>query len=110
MLKAILLENCPYSNAMREMFENYNIKTKYIVVNQQTKHKYKTSEIDTFPQLYYDKYLIGGYNDTEEIINYIINSNNVNDILRFLSNKYPNYDKKTLLRISISLHSKSLDI
>lgn len=99
----ISLENCPYSEAAKEMLDNYKIKYKYILVNNITKIEYKTKEKNTFPQIYYlnkdKKYLIGGFDDLKFIINTINesydNPKNINKIIK----KYKKWNKKDVLRI-----------
>lgn len=71
---AVLLENCPYSMAAKEILTNKNIPHELIIVNQSNKNKYKTDDIQTFPQLYLKKnnyngtLLIGGYSDIKNIM------------------------------------------
>jgi glutaredoxin len=102
-LKVIVLENCPYSMAAVELFNNYNIEFKQITVNHDTKHKYKTNIISTFPQIYIvdkdEELLIGGYSDIEEIINIINKNKNLTNIKKKINKKYTNFDKKIILRI-----------
>jgi glutaredoxin len=103
-LKVIVLENCPYSMAAVELLNNYNIKFKQINVNHNTKHKYKTDKISTFPQVYIidknnDNLLIGGYSDIEEIINIINKNKNLTNIKNKINKKYTHFDNKIILRI-----------
>ena len=106
-LKVIILENCPYSIAAAEMLTNYNIKFKKILVNQETKHKYKTQQISTFPQIYLinkdaenkHELLLGGYSNLEEIINIMNSSTKLETIKNKLNKKYLLFDKKSILRI-----------
>ncbi len=112
-LKVIVLENCPYSIAALTLLKNYNIPFNKILVTQNNKHKYKTAEISTFPQIYIINnstkeeiskgLLLGGYSDIEEIIN-IINDNYSNDNLEAIKKKLKiKYSKsvndKLILRI-----------
>ncbi len=106
-LKVIVLENCPYSIAAAELLTNHNIKFKKILVNQETKHKYKTEQISTFPQIYLinkdsdinQSLLLGGYSNLEEIINIMNSSTKLEIIKNKLNKKYSLFDKKTILRI-----------
>lgn len=99
----ISLENCPYSEAAKEMLDNYKIKYKYILVNNITKIKYKTKEVKTFPQIYYlkrdEKHLIGGFDDLKFIIDIINDSydnpKNINKIVK----KYKTWNRKDVLRL-----------
>lgn len=96
-LKLIFLENCPYSIAAKELLNNF--KFKLISVNQENKHKYKTKEISTFPQIYMNDILLGGYSDLTEIFDIINKYNNLDIILKYLNKKYSKLKKKDLLRI-----------
>ncbi len=102
-LKVIVLENCPYSIAAVELLTNHNIKFTKILVNQETKHKYKTEQISTFPQIFLNnnnnKILLGGYSDLEDIINIINSSTKLETIKNKLNKKYLSFDKKNILRI-----------
>ena len=98
-LKAVILEGCPYSIAAVELLNTHNIKFKKIIVNQQTKHKYKTDKIDTFPQIYLNNILIGGYDITKELLEKINNSNNLNELKNELKIKFNNFNNKEILRL-----------
>ncbi len=105
-LKVIVLENCPYSIAATELLTNHNIKFKKILVNQETKYKYKTEKISTFPQIFLinkdsqnNEILLGGYSNLEEIINIMNSSTKLETIKNKLNKKYLSFDKKTILRI-----------
>ncbi len=101
-LKVIVLENCPYSIAAVELLTNHNIKFTKILVNQETKYKYKTEKISTFPQIYLinnNETLLGGYSDLEDIINIINSSIKLETIKNKLNKKYISFDKKNILRI-----------
>ena len=111
LLKVIVLENCPYSMSAVELLSNYNIPFKKIMVNQNTKHKYKTDKISTFPQVYIvnkdEELLLGGYVDIEEIMDLVNKYKNLNNIKTKLNIKYPNFDNKQILRI-IEIFAKSI--
>jgi glutaredoxin len=113
-LKVIVLENCPYSIAAAELLTNHNIEFKKIMVNQETKSKYKTDKISTFPQIYIinngNELLLGGYSDLEEIINILNSSTKLNIIKNKLNKKYLIYkdNKKIILRIIEIFSSKYL--
>jgi glutaredoxin len=104
-LKVIVLENCPYSIAAVELLTNYNIPFEKILVKQNNKEKFKTSEIATFPQIYMindkEQILLGGYSDLEEIIDIINSSKNLDKIKEKLREKYSNYKniQRIILRI-----------
>ena len=102
-LKVVVLENCPYSIAAAELLTNHKIKFKKILVNHETKYKYKTEQISTFPQIYLlnnkVEILLGGYSDLEDIINIINSSDKLETIKKKLNKKYLLFDKKTNLRL-----------
>lgn len=106
-LKTIILENCPLSIALYELFKIKKIKSKIIIVNNLTKFKYKTDIIDTFPQFYLvdgEEHLIGGYNTTKQLLD-IINENKPNDDIiksKFKEILY-HLDDKLILKLIILL-------
>ena len=73
-IKAIVLENCPYSINAEKLLKQYKIKHDILRVNHTTKNQYKTDTINTFPQIYLkkinnpDNLLLGGYNDLKSLI------------------------------------------
>jgi glutaredoxin len=102
-LYIITLKKCPYSTYALDLLDSLNIKYKQLEVNQENKEKYKTKEIDTFPQIYLvkddKKLLLGGYNDLNKFINLFINQKyNKKTILEF-QNTYKLWNKKLILRL-----------
>ena len=105
-LKVIVLENCPYSIAAVELLNNYKIKFQKIEVNHNNKEQFKTSEINTFPQIYIlnnnKQLLLGGYSDLENITNIINSTKNLDKIKQTLKKNYlnnKNINNKYILRI-----------
>jgi glutaredoxin len=98
-LKAIILEGCPYSIAAVELLNTHNIKFIKKMVNQKTKHKYKTDKINTFPQIYLNNILIGGYDTTKELLEKINNSNNLDELKDELKIKFNKFNNKEILRL-----------
>lgn len=74
-IKAILLEDCSYSNAADKLIKSYQLDVDIIWVNQKNKENYKTEYINTFPQIYIKKInsngnlLLGGYQEFNSFIN-----------------------------------------
>jgi glutaredoxin len=73
-IKAVLLENCSYSKKAGDLLKEHNIEHILVNVNSNTKDNYKTSLIDTFPQIYLCKHnalgtqLLGGHDDLASFI------------------------------------------
>lgn len=109
-LKVIVLENCAYSIAARELLKSQNIKHKLVIVSQNEKNKFKTDNINTFPQVYLNKkhtkgnLLLGGFNDLNnafiEFKSQKISDNKINEFMK----KY-SWEKKSTLRL-IQLFNK----
>ena len=103
-LKAIILENCPYSINANKLIDIHKIPSKIINVNNENKHIYKTDIYDTFPQIYLEKngklgsLLLGGYNNLYDFIMTFkgtqYSTENVNEFM----NK-SNWSKKATLRL-----------
>ena len=101
-LEAVVLENCWYSKELITLLNKNNININYISVSQSDKHKYKTNDLTTFPQVYLindtKRILIGGYDDISKIIN-IINTRDYKYITQNISSKYNMLSKNTQLRL-----------
>jgi hypothetical protein len=103
-LYIITLESCPYSIAALELLDSLNIKYKHHIVTQTDKEKYKTEEINTFPQIYLvknnKKLLLGGYSDLKKFIDIFKNKKKYNkqNILNF-ENEYKLWNRKSILRL-----------
>jgi glutaredoxin len=109
-LYIITLEDCSYSVAAIDLLNSLNIKYKRLKVNEINKEKYKTEEINTFPQIYLkkknDTLLLGGYNNLKEFIDIFINQKyNKKKILKF-HNKYKLWNKKSILRLLEIINQK----
>jgi len=110
-LHSIILKNCPHSIAAYQLLKNiHNNKSQITIVDINDKEKYKTDNIQTFPQIYLKRQnrkgslLIGGNdelqklfklfhktkypnnNKFDEAINEVINNNNLSkkSIFRFI--------------------------
>jgi glutaredoxin len=103
-LYIITLENCPYSTYALELLDSLNIKYKQLKVTDLNKKKYKTEEINTFPQIYLvkdgTKLLLGGYSDLKKFIDIFKNKKKYNkqNILNF-QNEYKLWNRKSILRL-----------
>jgi glutaredoxin len=63
------LIGCPYSEAAEQLLQEYNMKHKVIKVSKNEKDIIKKqNNMQTFPQIFLNKTLIGGYNDFHSII------------------------------------------
>jgi len=79
-------------------------KVKITMINQKDKDKYKTDEIETFPQIYLkkknhnDSLLIGGYSNIKELFDLFYKKNyNKNEVDNYLNNN-KQWSKHGLLR------------
>ena len=104
-LFVVTLEDCPYSMAAIDLLNSFKIKYKHLKVNRNEKEKFKTVEINTFPQIYLkknksnDSLLLGGYSNLKEFVDTFINQKyDEKKILEF-HNKYQMWHKKPILRL-----------
>ena len=115
--KLVSLEGCPYSKAGEELFSNNKIKHELIKVQHKEKIKFKSDNINTFPQIYLKKkyskgsLLVGGYDDIKEYYDLVNSSNDPIDkiIKKFkglLDKKIENISDKSVLRIAQLLIKK----
>jgi glutaredoxin len=110
-LFVVLLEGCPYCAALKDLLKNYKIKYKSIEIKQQEKHKYVTSEINTFPQVYLkkskteDSLLLGGYSDFESFCNTFINKKYNETNIQQFNKKYQLWNKRSILRLMEIINS-----
>lgn len=103
-LLIVSLDGCPYSKAAVELLDNFKIKYQIINVDWNNKDKYKTNQINTFPQIYLKRksnnqtLLLGGYNDLKYFIDMFINQKyNEKNIILF-QKKYSFWSKHAILR------------
>jgi glutaredoxin len=104
-LYAIILEGCPYSKKAEELLNSYNnLEKNIITISYSDKEKYKTNEINTFPQIYLKKknsngnLLLGGYSDLKDFYNnFYKKTYSENNVSNFINNK--NWSKKAVLRL-----------
>ena len=106
-LKIISLNGCPYSEAIEQLVKNNKIDSKIININQYEKEKYKSEEIDTFPQVFLNKkyssgnLFIGGYSKLKSYYDMIHSSNKINfdSVKTKIKKDNPNLSDKSILRI-----------
>lgn len=101
----VTLENCPYSISSLELLNSYKIKYKNLNIKRIDKEKYKTQEIDTFPQIYLkktssnDSLLLGGYTNLKEFVDTFINKKYSESNIDAFQKKYQLWTKKPILRL-----------
>ncbi len=104
-LFVVTLENCPWSNAAIDLLNSFKIKYKHLKVNNNNKEKFKTDEINTFPQIYLkkdrtnDSLLLGGYSTLKEFIDTFINQKYDENKINQFTKKYNYWQKKPILRL-----------
>ena len=110
----VILEDCIYSTSVINLLDSFKIKYKHLKVMQKDKDKFKTIEIDTFPQIYLkknknnDSLLLGGYNDLKYFIDLFIKQKyNEKNIIKF-QNKYIFWQKKPILRLIEIINQKQV--
>jgi glutaredoxin-related protein len=97
MFQIIALEHCPFSEKAVKTFENLakqntNIKLQTIWVNSVTKNKYKTSEHNTFPQIYYHVQSSNGLNTI-----FIGGNDNIDDLVQITRTLRDNYGPQIIV-------------
>ena len=77
MLIVNILESCPFCQKTIEILNNYNLKYKLNIVQNNKKTFYKKKyNMDTFPQIFINSnelIKVGGYNDLINILNILSN-------------------------------------
>ena len=102
-IKVISLNNCPFSMAAVNLFNEKNIKIKKKDVTSQEKENFKNNEIDTFPQIYINNsgndFLLGGFTDIQHI-NQNVYKIDLDTSIKYLNKKYKKQlTRKTVLRL-----------
>ena len=102
-VKAILLQNCPYSIAAHQLINNFNIPHKVTFITNTQKINFKNESIDTFPQIFLRKYntngnlLLGGYDDFHHFIQTFKGNKLSDENINKFMDKYK-WSKKATLR------------
>ena len=109
---AVILNNCPYSEATYNFLKNKkNVKSIFTNIDYTEKENYKTSSINTFPQIYLKKnnsngsLLIGGYDDLMNIYDDFYEKKYSDNKITSFINK-TNWSKKITLRLIELINSK----
>ena len=108
----VILEGCPYSMSVINLLDSFKIKYKYLKVIEKDKEKFKTVEIDTFPQVYLkknktnDTLLLGGYTDLNYFIDLFIKQKYYEKNIIKFQNKYNLWQKKPILRLIEIINQK----
>jgi hypothetical protein len=103
-IHAVLLDGCSYSISAQNLLNTYNIRNTTTIINYNNKNKFKSTNINTFPQIYLKKQnnkgslLLGGYDNLDEIFKTFYKKK-INDTnIKLIQNKY-NISRKTILRL-----------
>jgi hypothetical protein len=103
-LKLILLQNCGYSIAANELIQLHKIPSHIHWISQTEKELYVNDRIQTFPQIYLNKFntkgnlLLGGYTDLKSFIDNFKGSKLSDSNINQFMNKYK-WSKKSTLRL-----------
>ena len=104
-LKVISLNECPYSMAAEDLIKNIKntedlkININIVNVDRENKSKYQQGNIKTFPQIYFNEKLIGGYDDFNGIYLDIKGTSSLDEMIKILENKTKLIDRKEMLRL-----------
>ena len=104
-IKVISLNQCPYSMAAEDLIKNIKntydskINVNIINVSQEDKSKFQSGELKTFPQIYYNDILIGGYDTFNEIFLNIKGTNSLDEMIEILDTKTKISERKDKLRL-----------
>lgn len=103
-LEFISLKGCPYCMETKKFLDKNKIKYNIVEIDHNNKEKYKTNQIQTFPQIYLKKknkigsLLLGGYSNLIEAFN-IIKEKDCDTIIKKFQDKFPNWSKKAIIRL-----------
>tara|TARA_B110000977_G_C11084186_1_gene493978 strand:+ start:2803 stop:3153 length:351 start_codon:yes stop_codon:yes gene_type:complete len=83
-LYVITIKKCSYCKNLVKLLNKFKFKFIEEQISENTKKKYKTKRISTFPQVYFlnqqDKILIGGFTETFKLLNYIIDGHQISEL------------------------------
>ena len=109
-IKIIVLENCNYSKKALKLLDKYKIKYNAVYVNYENKDKFKTDNIDTFPQIYLTKensngnLLLGGYDNIKSFIKNFKHTKHLDENKELFIKNNPNWSNKATLRLIELIH------
>ena len=105
-IKIISLNGCPYSMAAENLINNINqnnknskININILNVSNEDKIKYVKKEIKTFPQIYFNNILIGGYDNFNELYLGIKEQSDLDEMIKIISSKTIINKRKDMLRL-----------
>ena len=105
-IKIISLNGCPYSMAAENLIKSINEETNNLDINiniinvsYEDKIKYVKKEIKTFPQIYFNNILIGGYDNFNELYLDIKGQSKLDEIIKIVNKKTIIKKRKDMLRL-----------
>ncbi len=104
-IKVISLNQCPYSMAAENLIKNIKntndlkINIDIVNVSQEDKSKYQSGVLKTFPQIYYNDILIGGYDTFNQIYLDVKGTKSLDKMIKILENKTKIIERKDKLRL-----------
>lgn len=114
-LKIIALVNCAYSKKALDLLIKNKIEHESIIIDNEDKDKFKTNNINTYPQIYLMRkntnghLLLGGYDKLNNFINIFKNIKDKEKLLEekknFINNNI-NWSEKATLRLINLILSK----
>ena len=110
-IKAIMLENCPYSIDADRILKTNNISHETLWVNNTNKESYVTNMIQTFPQIYLKRrnsnqhLLLGGRDDFASFISTFYLQQIKEENLKNFMQKYK-WSRKATLRLIQLINKK----
>ena len=96
MIKIYYLDNCPYSQGALKILDNYKIE--HHKIESSNNKNDRKQFYPTFPQIYWNENLIGGYSEISDIINNLQHQN-----IPLMEN---NWEKRQWLNFLIDIANK----
>jgi glutaredoxin len=80
----ITIKNCSYCLNLVKLLKKFKINFIEEKITKKKKDSYKSKQISTFPQVYFinlkERVLLGGFTETFNLINFIVENKNVNEL------------------------------